>query len=453
MSKLIRLNKGYDIKIQGPPASKLSDGYTSRTYSVKPIDFNGLSPIPKLMVSEQTEVKAGDPLFYDKSDERIHYCSPVSGEVIEIRRGEKRAVEEVIILADSEIRSRNWEKKDVSSHQREEIVQRMLESGAWLFLRQRPYDIPANPDETPKAIFISGWDSAPLAPDYNFIMKGREHDFQVGIQILSKLTAGKIHLSLNARTKPAEAFNNVQGADIHWFQGPHPAGNVGIQIHHIDPINKGDVVWTINPEDVANLALLFTEGIYSPIRTVALTGPEVIKPQYYRTLQGASIENMVINNLQASHVRFIAGNVLTGRTIQQSGHIGFYDRQVTVILEGDEPELLGWLFPSYPRPTKSMAYWAYANEAPAGYRVTTSTHGEERAFVVSGQYEQVLPMDIYPVHLIKAIMAKDFDLMEGLGIYEVAEEDFALCEFVCTSKINVMDIIREGLDYIHEQNG
>jgi Na+-transporting NADH:ubiquinone oxidoreductase subunit A len=452
MSKMIRLTKGYDIKIQGSPVNKVHNSFQSRTFSVKPIDFHGLSPIPKLMVSEHTEVKAGDPLFYDKTDARIHYCSPVSGEVIQIHRGDKRAIEEVIILADSETRFRHWEKVDIAALDRSAIVERMLDSGSWLFFRQRPYDVPANPDDEPKAIFISGWDSAPLAPDMNFIMEGREHEFQQGINILRKLTKGKVHLSLNAKKKPCAAFDQVQGADIHWFQGPHPAGNVGVQIHHIDPINKGEVVWYIHPEDVANLALLFTEGIYRPLRTVAIAGPEVIRPYYVKTLQGANIEGMIANNLTNSHVRYISGNVLTGRAIAANGHLGFHDHLLSVIQEGDEPELLGWLFPSYARPTNSMAYWAYANEAPDGYRVTTSIHGEERAFVVTGQYEQVLPMDIYPVQLLKAILARDFDLMEGLGIYEVSEEDFALCEFVCTSKIDVQDIIREGLDYTRAQN-
>ena len=452
MSKIIRLNKGYDINIAGPAVKKSNPNYNSRTYAVKPIDFHGLSPIPKLLVSEQSEVKAGDPLFYDKSNEQIKYCSPVSGEVVEIRRGEKRAIEEIVILADTDIDYRDFGKSDLSSLSRDVVIEKMIDSGAWLFFKQRPYDIPANPNETPKAIFISGFDSAPLAPDLNFIMEGKENEFNNGIKVLQTLTSGKIHLSLNAKSRPCSAFNNATGVDIHWFEGPHPAGNVGVQIHTIDPINKGESVWVIHPEDVANLGVLFTEGIYRPQRTVALTGPEVIKPQYFTTLQGASIESMIADSLVSSQVRCISGNVLTGRAIESKGHIGFYDHQVTVIYDDKDPELLGWLFPSYPRPTKSMTYLAYANEAPAGYRVTTSNNGEERAFVVSGQYESVLPMDIYPVHLIKAIMARDFDLMEGLGIYEVSEEDFALCEFICTSKINVMEIIREGLDYMHSQN-
>ncbi|HPE97067.1 MAG TPA: Na(+)-translocating NADH-quinone reductase subunit A [Chitinophagales bacterium] len=452
MSRLIRLTKGYDIKIKGAPVGKLDSSFSAKTFSVKPVDFHGLSPIPKLFVSEQTEVKAGDPLFYDKSDERIHYCSPVSGEVVAIHRAEKRAIDEVVILADSDIRYRTWEPADPNTLTREAIIERMLESGAWLFLRQRPYNVVASPDEAPKAIFISGFDSSPLAPDMAMVMEGKEEAFQTGIRILSKLTSGKIHLSLSARQRPPKVFDTVQGVEIHWFDGPHPTGNVGVQIHHIDPVNKGEVVWHIHPEDVANLATLFNKGIYSPERTVAVAGPMVSKPHYVKTLQGACIEGLVSNNLISDHVRCISGNVLTGRTVASNGHLGFFDHLVTVIEEGDHAELLGWLFPSYARPTRSMAYWAYANEAPDGYAVTTSMHGEERAFVMSGQYEQVLPMDIYPVHLLKAIMARDFDLMEGLGIYEVTEEDFALCEFVCTSKIDVQEILREGLDYMRSQN-
>lgn len=452
MNKVIKLNQGFDIKIEGVPAKKLFTAFNPKTFSVKPIDFRGLAPIPKMNVNEGSQVQAGDHLFFDKTMPQIHFTSPVSGEVIEIRRGEKRAIEEIIILADTQVKHRTWDKVNPESTSRDTIIERMLDSGAWLFLKQRPYDIPANPADEPKAIFISGFDSAPLAPDYNFIMQGQENDFQNGIRILQKLTNGKIHLSLSANTKPCDAFNTVKGAEIHWFSGPHPAGNVGVQIHHIDPINKGDIVWCINPEDVANLGKLFTEGIYSPQRTVAFGGPELLKTGYVRTLQGANISGLVEQNLTQSHVRFISGNVLTGSKIEGNGHLGYYDRLLSVIAEGDEPELLGWLIPAYPRPTKSMAYLAYLNEAPTGYKVNTGMHGEERAFVVSGQYEAVVPMDIYPVHLIKAIMAKDFDLMEGLGIYEVTEEDFALCEFVCTSKIDVQEIIREGLDYVRSQN-
>ncbi len=452
MTKVIKLSRGFDIKIEGTPVKKMNSAFTSKTFSVKPIDFHGLAPIPKLLVAEGDEVKAGDRLFYDKQNDNIFYSAPVSGEIVEIRRGEKRAIHEIVILADSEIQYRHWEKRDIPSLAREEIIERMLDSGAWHFIRQRPYDIAANPTVEPKAIFISGFDSAPLAPDWDFIMEGRQAGFQSGIDILGKLTKGKIHLSLSATHRPCDAFNNVKGVEVHWFDGPHPAGNVGIQIHHIDPINKGDVIWYINPQDVVNLATLFTEGIYRPERTVAYAGPELIRTGYINTLQGANISEIVKNNLTNDHVRFISGNVLTGRKISANGHLGFYDHLFTVIREGDQPELLGWLFPSYPRPTKSGTYLAYMNEAPKGYRVNTGMHGEERAYVVTGQYESVLPMDILPVHLVKAIMARDFDLMEGLGIYEVSEEDFALCEFVCTSKIDVQEIIREGLDYVRSQN-
>ena len=452
MTKVIKLTKGFNIKIEGSPAKKINSTFSPKTFSVKPTDFHGLAPIPKLVVAVGDEVKAGDHLFYDKQNEAVFYTAPVSGEVVEIIRGEKRAINEIVILADKEISYRHWDKVDINSISAEDIINRMLDSGAWLFLRQRPYDVAANPKESPKAIVISGFDSAPLAPDYNFIMEGKRDAFQNGIAVLSKLTKGKIHLNLSADSKPCDTFDFAKGVQVNWFSGPHPAGNVGIQIHHIDPINKGDTIWYINPEDVINLGKLFTEGIYQPARTIAYGGPEFIHTGYVKTFQGANISELVQNNLSNDHVRYISGNVLTGKKIEANGHIGFYDHMLTVIQEGDEPELFGWLFPSYPRPTKSMAFLAYLNEAPSGFKVNTSMHGEERAYVVTGQYESVLPMDLYPVQLIKAIMARDFDLMEGLGIYEVSEEDFALCEFVCTSKIDVQEIIREGLDYVRSQN-
>lgn len=452
MTKVIKLTRGFDIKIEGAPAKKINNTFTSKTFSIKPIDFHGLAPIPKLLVAEGDGVLAGDRLFFDKQNDNIFYTAPVSGEVIEIRRGEKRSIVEIVILADQVMKYRQWDKADVNSISNTEIIDRMLDSGAWHFLKQRPYDIAANPKEEPKAIFISGFDSAPLAPDYNFIMEGKQFDFQNGIKILSKLTKGKIHLCLSSDHKPCDTFDYAKGVEVHWFSGPHPAGNAGIQIHHIDPINKGDTIWYINPQDVANLGKLFTEGIYQPERTVAYAGPELVHTGYIKTLQGANISEIIKNNLKNTHVRFISGNVLTGKKIEANGHLGYYDHLLTVIEEGDQPELFGWLIPAYPRPTKSSAFLAYMNEAPSGFRVNTGMHGEERAYVVTGQYESVLPMDIYPVNLVKAIMARDFDLMEGLGIYEVSEEDFALCEFVCTSKIEVQEIIREGLDYVRSQN-
>ncbi|MFT7589267.1 MAG: Na+-transporting NADH:ubiquinone oxidoreductase subunit A, partial [Limisphaerales bacterium] len=416
-------------------------------------DFIGISPIPKLHVGTGDHVKAGDQLFYDKARPEIQYSAPVSGEVIEVKRGEKRRITEVIIKPDEQISYKEFPKAEPLLVDRQEAIDQLLESGAWASIRQRPFNVVADPTDDPKAIHISGFDTSPLSPDYNFVFEGRKQAFQHGLNLLTRLTSGKVHLNLSADHKPTATFNEAENVQINWFDGPHPAGNVGVQIHHIDPINKADVVWTIRPQDVITIGKLFTDGIYDPERVVALAGPEVIRPRYIKTRLGANISELLKDNLQTSNVRVISGNVLTGSEIPEDGHIGYYDDLVTVVSEGNQPELFGWLLPAYPRPSLSKSFPIIANDTPQeGYWVNTNMHGEERAFVVSGEYEKVLPMDIFPVHLLKAIMARDFDLMEGLGIYEVDTEDLALCEFVCTSKIDVQAILREGLEYMRSQN-
>jgi len=453
MSMVKRLRKGLDIKVVGHPANKLESHFSSRTFAVKPRDFIGLSPIPKLLVQEGSEVLAGDPLFYDKARPEIMFTAPVSGQVVEIRRGEKRSITDVILIADEHIRFREWPKADVASLDKQTVVQRLLESGAWPLIRQRPFSIIADPADEPKAIHVSGFDSAPLAPDYNFVLQGKKLAFQQGLEVLRKLTSGKVHLNLNARHKPVDALNEAANVQINWFDGPHPAGNVGVQIHHLDPINKNDRVWYVRPQDVITLGKVFSEGKFDAERMVALAGPEVLKPRYFKTRLGAGVEQLIAGNLRQNHVRIVSGNLLTGQRVEATGHLGYYDDLVSVIAEGDQPELLGWLFPSYPRPTASKTYPIITNDTPEeGFVVNSSMHGEERAFVMTGQYEKVLPMDIYPVHLLKAILSRDFELMEGLGIYEVDSEDLALCEFVCTSKIDVQDILREGLEYVRSQS-
>ncbi len=454
MSEVIKLKKGLNIGILGVPERITTDIYKSDTYALKPTDFVGISPIPKTVVNVGDKVKAGDPVFYDKDAPDILYTSPVSGEIAEIKRGPKRAIIEIVIKSDGKFEKKAFKQSDPKTLNREQVIAAMKESGAWPMLRQRPYNLIADPEIKPKAIFISGFDTAPLAPDYNYISEGKAHLFQAGIDALKKLTDGPIHLSYDAASKRSAQLKQTKNVILHGFKGPHPAGVVGIQIHHIDPIKKGDIVWTINPQDVLTVGRLFTEGVFNTERIIALGGPEVKKPRYYKAHIGASIKNMMEHNLSENHVRCISGTVLTGTKIDFYGHVGFYDHSVSVVKEGDEYEFMGWLLPSYPRPSMSRTFWTgllanigYYND----YRVNTNTHGEKRAFVMTGEYEQVLPMDLYPVQLLKSIMYKDYDKMEGLGIYEVVEEDLALCEFVCTSKTDVQHILRQGLDDIREQ--
>jgi Na+-transporting NADH:ubiquinone oxidoreductase subunit A len=449
--KVHNLNRGFDVKISGKAELLVAGDLNSPTHSVKPTDFLGMQPIPKMLVEEKQEVKAGDPLFFDKNKPEVLYTAPVSGEVLEIRRGEKRSIVEVIILADKQVSFKDFGKANPNNLSRQEVVSRMLESGIWSALRQRPFDIVPNHNDDPKGIFISGFDSAPLAVNYNFTLKGETAAFQAGIDALRKLTSGKVHLSLDASKTPADTYLAVTNVEKHWFKGAHPAGTVGVQIHHISPVAKGESAWYINPQDVVILGRLFTEGKYNTKQLVSVAGPEVTKPQYYSTYKGANVGALVNGNVNIEHVRYISGNVLTGTAVATTDHLGAYDRLVSVVEEGDFYEFLGWILPSYARPSLSPTFpWGIYSKME--YDVNTNTHGEERAFVMTGQYEEVLPMDVYPQHLLKAIMARDFEKMEGLGIYEVGEEELAICEFVCTSKQPVQAILRDGLDYMREQS-
>ena len=447
MTKTITIRKGLDIKLLGE-AEHVVTVISANHYAIKPTDFHGV--LPKLLVAEGDRVLAGSPLFYDKHNERVLFTAPVSGTVEEIRRGAKRLLEAIIIRADEDTEYLKLDIPDLSVATKDELVEVMLKSGLWPAIRQRPYNVIANPEVSPKAVFISAFDSAPLAPDMDFLVHNRGAELQVGVDVLKKMSGAAIHLSIHTENTKAKEFLNLSGVQIHPFTGPHPAGNVGIQIHHIEPINKGDVNWVVHPIDVAMIGRLFLEKRYNTERVFALTGSEVRKPHYYRVKLGASISNMIRDNVNDIELRFISGNVLTGKKIDELGFIGFYDHQVTVIPEGRYYEFMGWAKPGFKTFSFSNTFLSKIFHRKP-YRLDTNLHGGERAYVITGQYEKVLPMDIYPVQLIKAIMIKDIDLMENLGIYEVDEEDFALCEVICTSKMEVQSIIREGLDLIRKE--
>lgn len=448
MAETVKIRKGLNIKLKGEAEKVYLEVPISDTVALKPPDFTGIRP--KLLCKVGDEVKAGNALFCDKDNDRVLFTSPVSGEIAEIKRGDKRKILEVIILADKEISFEPFKQADPSTLSREEIIEWLLKSGCWPVIRQRPFEIIADPRDTPKAIFISAFNSAPLAADSDFILHGHGEEFQAGINAITKLSGGKVHLNINADATTSKVFTNATGVQINKISGPHPAGNVGVQIHHIDPINKGDIVWHLGPQDVLMIGRLFMEGKYDASRVVALSGSEVKKTRYHKTFIGTSIKNMIAENINNENVRYISGNVLTGTRIEADGYLGFYDTQVTVIPEGNEPSFMGWMAPGLDKFSLSRTFLSWLSPGKK-YALNSNMNGEERAYVVTGQYEQVLPMDIHPVHLIKSIMIGDVERMENLGIYEVAEEDFALCEYVCSSKINVQDLIREGLDMVKRE--
>jgi Na+-transporting NADH:ubiquinone oxidoreductase subunit A len=452
MGTFIRLKKGFDINLAGKASNKIAAVQPSESgdvFSIKPTDFQGIY-LPKVLIKEGDTVKAGSPLFHDKKNENVIFSAPVSGEVVEVKRGDKRKLLEIKILADRNIEHVQFQKyglADLSKLTRETAQQQILQSGAWPNLVQRPFGIIADPNETPKSIFISGFDSSPLAPDYSILFKGQEQAFQAGLEVLRKFTSGKIHVNVHGEKEVSPVFSQAQGVELNKFTGPHPAGNVGVQIHHIDPIGKADLVWTINPFGVIQIGKLFLNGVYDASRIIAVAGSELKTPQYYATYTGASVKKFLNNNLKQENVRVISGSVLTGTRIPKDGYVGYFDNLVSVIPEGDHYEFMGWINPSSKKlsTTRAFGLFSFLNYNKE-YTLDSNMHGEPRAFVQTGTFEKVVPMDILPTFLLKAIIAEDYDEMEALGIYEVIEEDLALCEFVDVSKHNVQEILREGID-------
>ena len=457
MSKSIKLKKGFNINLAGKAALQTSSEIVPDTYAIKPTDFVGMIR-PKVIVKEGDNVKAGTPIMFDKKAESIMYTSPVSGEIVEIKRGDKRKLLEVKILADKEIEFEeftSYSVSDIENLDTETAKAQMLKSGVWPNIIQRPFAIVANPDDTPKSIFISAFDSHPLAPDYAYLFKNQDKYFQAGVEILKKFTKGAIHVNLDGNAEVPSIFSQAKDIQINKFYGKHPAGNVGVQIHHIDPINAGEIVWTLNPYGVIQIGKLFMEGKYDASKLLAVTGSELKEPKYHSVYSGASIEKFLDGQLKNDHVRVVSGNILTGESIGKKGYLGFYDHMITVLPEGDNQRFVltdGWFAITKNRLSFHRAFGllSFLNGSNKEYVLDTNTNGQKRAFVMTGAFEKVVPMDILPTHLLKAIMAEDYDEMEALGIYEVAEEDLALCEYIDVSKHDVQSIVRKGINLMRE---
>ena len=444
MSKTIKLRKGLDIRLKGKAEKQWLSISKPAVYGICPEDFKGI--IPKPIAKEGDEIKAGSPLFYSKDYPEIIISSPISGKLSQIKRGEKRKILAFIIEPNDELTYHDT--TDLSKLSGDSLREALLKTGLWTYIKQRPYNIIANPKSIPKAIFISGFDTAPLAPDLEFILQDDNQTLQAGIDILKKLVNCPIYVGLKANKK--SVFESIQNIEINYFDGPHPAGNVGVHIHHINAINKGEIVWTIQPEDLAIIGRYALTGKYDATRKIAITGSQVQNPAYIKTIQGASIASLTENNIIGNNNRYISGNVLTGLNKGLDGFLGFYDRMISVIPEGNKYEFLGWALPGFNKFSISRTFFSWLRPKKE-YIIDTNYHGGERAYVVTDQYEKVVPMDILPQQLVKAAIIKDIDLLEKLGIYEVVEEDLALCEYVCTSKIEVQSIIREALDTIQSE--
>ncbi|NBR83127.1 MAG: Na(+)-translocating NADH-quinone reductase subunit A [Flavobacteriia bacterium] len=446
MSKDIRIKRGLDIRLKGSAEKVLSQAPVPGVYAVQPTDFTGITP--KLLVKEGEHVLAGAPLFYSKDDERVRFSSPVSGEIAAIVRGAKRKLLAIHILPDKEQKFAEFKRPDGSD--REALIALLLESGMWPFIRQRPYAVIANPSDAPKSIHISCFNTEPLAADVDFVVSGSEEDFQEGLKAMKMLTSGKVHLNVDGSVPVNSLFEKAEGIQLNRFKGPHPAGNVGVQIHHVEPINKGEVVWYAYPQDVVAIGRLMRTGKADFSKVVALAGHSLQQRKYFKALPGTPVKSFTDGQELNGDHRVISGTVLTGNKAGMDGYLGFYHSEITVIPEGEEPEFFGWLIPD---PTKfsnsrTLPSWLMPRKE---YALDTNMHGEERAFVVTGEYEKVFPFDIYPVQLLKSILVEDIEKMEQLGIYEVAEEDFALCEVVCTSKLPVQSMVRKGLDMVRKE--
>lgn len=450
MSKHFKLKRGFDIRLKGAAEAVLEDAPTPKTVALKPGDFPGLTP--KLSVKADAQVKAGDALFFDKYHPEILFTSPISGTVKAVNRGERRRILEVVVEPDGKKGFKKFTKGDPSKMSREELRDQLLQSGLWPFIKQRPYGILAKPTDVPKDIVISAFDSAPLAPDYEFTLAKDKSALQTGIDALAKLTDGKVFLGLS----PAQSsgiFSSLKNVETNTFDGPHPAGNVGIQISRICPIGKQDVVWTINPQAVVFIGRLLETGKIDLSKVIALTGSEVKAPKYFKSVHGTQLDDLLKERTQKeSKERVISGNVLTGTKVDADNYLGFFDQQITVIPEGDDYEFLGWALPGANKFSASKTFFSKLFPKKE-YVMNANMHGGERAFVLSGQYEKFLPMDILPVYLLKAIIVNNIDKMEAMGIYDVVEEDLALCEYACTSKIKVQQILREGINSMIKELG
>ena len=445
MSKDIVVKRGLDLKLVGKPSLEILEATLSQDFSIYPADFHGV--YPKLVVKENDSVKAGDILFYDKNSEKVKFVSPVSGKIKEIVRGERRKVLEIKILADNNISYKKINK--LKSDSPSDIIDYLLENGLWTFVKQRPYDVIADPSSNPKEIFISGFDSSPLSADYDFTTKDQKESILEAIKYLSKLTKGSINISL--RKESNSFLKDLNNVVIHNVSGPHPSGNLSTIINRVSPINKGDIVWTLNLPDLVVIGNTILNGKFSPERLIALVGSSISKPQYIKVLLGSNISTFL--NLNDSNSRIISGNVFTGTKIDLNGHLRYYSNEITAIPEGNDYDLFGWAKPMFEKFSVSRALtfsWLFPNK---NYDLNTNTNGEHRAFVVTGSFEEVFPLDIYPMQILKACMYKDLDEMEALGMYEVSPEDFALTEFICVSKQPHQSIIREGLDLMKKEIG
>ena len=447
MSQSFKIRKGYNIKLVGEASSNDFGQYNASTYAVSPLDFPGITP--KLAVKAGSKVLAGDTLFFDKDRPEVKICAPVSGEVAEIQRGAKRKILAVLLLADSETSYAKQGAFDLSKGDREAAATHFSNTGVGAFITTRPYGVAASMNEQPRDIFVNGIQSGPLNGDLATQLAGKGEAVQAAISALSLMTTGKVYVSHDADA-PAVPELQVDGATHISFSGKHPKGLVGTQIAKVAPINKGEVVWTLNAIDLPIIGRAFLTGEYAPEYKVAVTGSKAMNTGYATMLQGVNLHEFISANISADNTRLIAGDVLTGIQLAADGFLSFGKAQLTAIPEGNQTEFFGWVLPGFGKFSTNRAFWGWLFPNRK-YDLDTNMHGEERAFVVSGEYEKFIPMDIFPQQLLRSILIKDIEKMEQLGIYEVVPEDFAIAEVACTSKLPLQQIVRDGLNDLRKE--
>ena len=449
MSKDVSIKDGANLNLKGLASMELEVANMSLNYALNPDDFFGL--IPRMLVKEGDKVSLGQPIFHDKNNESIKIVSPVSGKIQEIVRGAKRKILNVIIKKEGES-AVNFKIPSLSNISNKKILELLIESGSLAFIRQRPYNIIARPDRPPKSIFVSVHSTAPYAANYDFILKKRMDEFQVGVDVMSKLIGKPINLSISHNCE--SDFSTLNNVDVYKIKGAHPSGNESFQINRIDPLNSGEIIWVIKPEDIANIGSFFMTGIFNPKRTVAVSGDSLKSPKYYDAIIGSPISSLVDSKEipNSEEYRFINGDPLSGSKVEYSGFLGFYNNTLSVIKEGNQFRMLGWLpfmYNNIPSFSRTSLSWLLGGEK----KVNTNLNGEERAIVVTGEMEKYFPMDIFPMQLIKACMRGDIEKMESLGIYEVVPEDFGLVDFSCTSKIEAQEIVKSGIEIMLKEVG
>ena len=449
MANVIKLSKGLNINLKGKAKGEKMQAPQSTEFAVSPSDFPGV--IPKLSVKEGDKVLAGEPLFFNKAYPDVKFASPVSGTVSAVVRGDRRKILFVKVQADNNQQYHDFGKADPTAMDAAAVKAKILEAGLFGYINQMPYAVSTTPDTTPDGIFISALRDMPLAGDFEMELKGNEQAFQTGLTALSRIAT--VHLGTGAyQTSPA--LTDVKDVDLNVFDGPCPAGNVDVQINHIDPINKNKVVWTVDPTVVIFIGKLFLTGKVDLTRTIAVAGSEIKNPAYTDVLVGTPLKDILSDRLAATeHIRIINGNPLTGAKASLNSYLGAHTSEVTVIPEGDNAdEMLGWIMPRTKQFSVSRSYFSWLFGKKKAYDLDARIKGGERHMIMSGEYDKVLPMDIFPEYLIKAIIAGDIDRQEALGIYEVAPEDFALAEFVDSSKLPLQKIVREGLNTLRKEN-